>query len=75
MLQVINGSKETEPGLKPAAVPGSAGLAALPPQRSHQPSSAPTVEEITANATAADIILEQAQLDKLTALQAGDEDS
>jgi hypothetical protein len=30
------------------------------------------VEKITANATAADVILEQAQLDALTALQAGD---
>jgi aryl-alcohol dehydrogenase-like predicted oxidoreductase len=36
---------------------------------------AETVEEITANATAADVILEQAQLDALTALQAGDDDS
>jgi aryl-alcohol dehydrogenase-like predicted oxidoreductase len=33
---------------------------------------AETVEKITANATAADVILEQAQLDALTALQAGD---
>jgi 1-deoxyxylulose-5-phosphate synthase len=36
---------------------------------------AETVEEITANATAADVILEQAQLDALTALPAGDDDS
>jgi aryl-alcohol dehydrogenase-like predicted oxidoreductase len=36
---------------------------------------AETVEEITANATAADVILEQAQLDALTALRAGDDDS
>jgi aryl-alcohol dehydrogenase-like predicted oxidoreductase len=36
---------------------------------------AETVEEITANATAADVILEQAQLDALTALLAGDDDS
>ena len=36
---------------------------------------AETVEEITANATAADVILEQAQLDALTALQAGHDDS
>jgi 1-deoxyxylulose-5-phosphate synthase len=36
---------------------------------------AETVEEITANATAADDILEQAQLDALTALRAGDDDS
>ena len=34
---------------------------------------AETVEEVTANATAADVILEQAQLDALTALQAGDD--
>ena len=34
-----------------------------------------TVEEITANATAADVQLEQAQLDALTALRAGDDDS
>jgi hypothetical protein len=34
-----------------------------------------TVEEITANATAADVILEQAQLEALTALRAGDDDS
>jgi aryl-alcohol dehydrogenase-like predicted oxidoreductase len=33
-----------------------------------------TVDEITANATAADVTLEQAQLDALTALGAGDED-
>jgi hypothetical protein len=33
------------------------------------------VEEITANATAADVKLEQAQLDALTALQAADDDS
>jgi aryl-alcohol dehydrogenase-like predicted oxidoreductase len=33
------------------------------------------IEEITANATAADVKLEQAQLDALTALQAGDADS
>jgi hypothetical protein len=31
------------------------------------------VDEITANATAADIILEQAQLEALTALRAGDD--
>jgi aryl-alcohol dehydrogenase-like predicted oxidoreductase len=36
---------------------------------------AETVEEITANATAADVTLEQAQLDALTALPAGDDDS
>ena len=36
---------------------------------------AETVKEITANATAADVILEQAQLDAITALQAGDDDS
>jgi 1-deoxyxylulose-5-phosphate synthase len=36
---------------------------------------AETVEEITANATAADVILEQAQLQALTALRAGDDDS
>jgi 1-deoxyxylulose-5-phosphate synthase len=36
---------------------------------------AETVEEITANATAADVILEQAQLDALTALPAGDDDN
>jgi aryl-alcohol dehydrogenase-like predicted oxidoreductase len=36
---------------------------------------AETIEEITANATAADVILEQAQLDALTALQAGHDDS
>ncbi len=36
---------------------------------------AETVEEVTANATAADVKLEQAQLDALTALQAGDDDS
>jgi aryl-alcohol dehydrogenase-like predicted oxidoreductase len=36
---------------------------------------AETVEEITANAAAADVILEQAQLDALTALPAGDDDS
>jgi aryl-alcohol dehydrogenase-like predicted oxidoreductase len=36
---------------------------------------AETAEEITANATAADVILEQSQLDTLTALQAGDDDS
>ena len=36
---------------------------------------AETVEEITANATAADVKLEQAQLDALTALQAGDDDN
>jgi aryl-alcohol dehydrogenase-like predicted oxidoreductase len=36
---------------------------------------AETVEEITANATAADVILEQAQLDALTALPAGGDDS
>jgi aryl-alcohol dehydrogenase-like predicted oxidoreductase len=36
---------------------------------------AETVEEVTANATAADVILEQAQLDALTALGAGDNDS
>ena len=35
---------------------------------------AETVEEITANATAADVSLEQAQLDALTALRAGDDD-
>jgi 1-deoxyxylulose-5-phosphate synthase len=47
-----------------------------PARRSRQRSSAPeTVEEITANATAADVILEQAQLDALTALQARDDDS
>jgi aryl-alcohol dehydrogenase-like predicted oxidoreductase len=36
---------------------------------------AETIEEITANATAADVILEQPQLDALTALQAGHDDS
>jgi 1-deoxyxylulose-5-phosphate synthase len=36
---------------------------------------AETVEEITANAAAADVKLEQSQLDTLTALQAGDDDS
>ena len=36
---------------------------------------AETVDEITANATAADVKLEQAQLDALTALQAGNDDS
>ena len=36
---------------------------------------AETVEEITANATAADVNLEQAQLDALTALRAGDDDN
>ena len=36
---------------------------------------AETVEEVTANATAADVILDQAQLDALTALRAGDNDS
>jgi aryl-alcohol dehydrogenase-like predicted oxidoreductase len=36
---------------------------------------AETVEEITANATAANVKLEQAQLDALTALRAGDDDS
>ena len=36
---------------------------------------AETVEEITANATAANVKLEQAQLDALTALRAGDGDS
>jgi aryl-alcohol dehydrogenase-like predicted oxidoreductase len=36
---------------------------------------AETLDEITANATAADVILEQAQLDALTALRAGDDDS
>jgi aryl-alcohol dehydrogenase-like predicted oxidoreductase len=36
---------------------------------------AETLEEVTANATAADVILEQAQLDALTALGAGDNDS
>jgi 1-deoxyxylulose-5-phosphate synthase len=36
---------------------------------------AETVEEITANATAADVTLEHAQLDALTALRAGDDDS
>jgi aryl-alcohol dehydrogenase-like predicted oxidoreductase len=35
---------------------------------------AETVEEITANATAANVKLEQAQLDALTALQAGDDE-
>jgi aryl-alcohol dehydrogenase-like predicted oxidoreductase len=37
--------------------------------------SAETVEEITANATAADVKLEQAQIDALTALRAGDDDN
>jgi aryl-alcohol dehydrogenase-like predicted oxidoreductase len=36
---------------------------------------AETVVEVTANATAADVKLEQAQLDALTALQAGDDDN
>jgi 1-deoxyxylulose-5-phosphate synthase len=36
---------------------------------------AETVEEVTANATAANVILEEAQLDALTALGAGDNDS
>ena len=36
---------------------------------------AETVDEITANATAADVILERAQLGALTALRAGDDDS
>jgi 1-deoxyxylulose-5-phosphate synthase len=36
---------------------------------------AETADEVTANATAADVILEQAQLDALTALGAGDNDS
>ena len=36
---------------------------------------AETVEEVTANATAADVILEEAQLDALTALGAGENDS
>ena len=36
---------------------------------------AETVEEITANATAADVKLEQAQLDALTALQAADDNN
>jgi 1-deoxyxylulose-5-phosphate synthase len=36
---------------------------------------AETAEEITANATAADVKLEQAQIDALTALGAGDDDS
>ena len=36
---------------------------------------AETVEEVTANATAADLILQRAQLDALTALRAGDDDS
>jgi hypothetical protein len=33
------------------------------------------VDEVTANATAADVILEQDQLDAITALRAGDDDS
>ena len=36
---------------------------------------AEAVKEITANATAADLKLEQAQLDALTALRAGDDDN
>ena len=36
---------------------------------------AETVEEVTANATAADVELDQARLDALTALQAGDDDN
>ena len=36
---------------------------------------AETVEEVTANATAANVKLEQAQVDALTALRAGDDDS
>ena len=36
---------------------------------------AETAEEVTANTTAADVILEQAQLDALTALGAGDNDT
>jgi 1-deoxyxylulose-5-phosphate synthase len=36
---------------------------------------AETVDEVTANATAADVILEQDQLDAITALRAGDDDS
>jgi 1-deoxyxylulose-5-phosphate synthase len=36
---------------------------------------AETVEEITANATAADVVLDQVQLDALTALGAADDDS
>jgi 1-deoxyxylulose-5-phosphate synthase len=36
---------------------------------------AETVEEVTANATAADVELDQARLDALTALRAGDDDN
>jgi 1-deoxyxylulose-5-phosphate synthase len=36
---------------------------------------AETVEEITSNATAANVKLEQAQLDALTALRAGADDT
>jgi aryl-alcohol dehydrogenase-like predicted oxidoreductase len=51
------------------------GLVALPPGCCIGHVGAETVDEVTANATAADVRLEQAQLDALTTLGATDEDT
>jgi aryl-alcohol dehydrogenase-like predicted oxidoreductase len=59
----------------PAAVPGVAAWLLSRPAVASAIIGAETVDEITANAIAADVTLEQGQLDALTALGAGDEDS
>ena len=53
------------------AVPGVAGPAAIPPGGRPGDRWPETEVEVTANATAADVTLDQAQLDALTALPGG----
>jgi aryl-alcohol dehydrogenase-like predicted oxidoreductase len=53
-----------------AAAPGVTGVATFPPGVASAIVGAETAEEVTANATAADVSLDQAQLDALTALPA-----
>jgi aryl-alcohol dehydrogenase-like predicted oxidoreductase len=60
-------------GVGRPAVPRVAGLLLSRPAVASAIIGAETEEEVTANATAADITLDSAQLDALTALPAGED--
>ena len=62
------GSRPAQPRLGTGAVPGVAGLAAVPSGRRLRHRRRRDLDELRANATAADVDLEPAQLDALTAL-------
>ena len=59
----LAGIRAAGPGLEPALATGLAGLAAVLPSGRASDLGAETVEEITVFATAANVKLEQAQLD------------